>query len=53
MLTNLYTANNTNRMVDPNSQNSEVPIDISSDDSDGEDSTEARTNNNGKLNATH
>lgn len=53
MLTTLYNAGNINRLVDPNSQNSEVPIDISSDDSDGEDSTELKTNNNGKLNPTH
>lgn len=53
MLTTLYNAGNINRLVDPNSQNSEVPIDISSDDSDGDDSTELKTNNNGKLNSMH
>lgn len=49
MMTNLYNVGNINRLVDTNSQHSEVPIDISSDDSDGEDSTECRTNNNGKF----
>lgn len=52
MMTNLYNVGNPNRLVDTNSQQSEVPIDISSDDSDGEDSTEFRTNNNGKLDST-
>lgn len=52
MMTTLYNVGNTNRLVDTNSQHSEVPIDISSDDSDGEDSTECRTNNNGKLDLT-